>query len=80
MDIFTLNAVIEMLEARAKEAEAASAEISANMFSDASIATLAAHRYSACVEAHKALLAAKDMLAEELYQRDMEALREEQDL
>ena len=77
MDIFTLNAVIKMLEARAKEADSALAEISASMFTDATVSTEAAHRYSASVEAHKAVIAAKYMLAEELYQRDLEAIRME---
>ena len=72
MDIFTLNAVIEMLEQRMAKAD--------QKYCEAKDDTEDLIRYCALVEAQQAVLAAKSMLAEELYQRDMEALREEQDL
>jgi hypothetical protein len=64
MDIQTLNAVIAMFEQRLNNAD--------QKYCEAKDDTEDLMRYCALVEAQQAVLAVKDMLAEELYRRTVE--------
>jgi hypothetical protein len=64
MDIQTLNAVIAMFEQRMVKAD--------QKYCEAKDDTEDLMRYCALVEAQQAVLAVKDMLAEELYRRTVE--------
>jgi hypothetical protein len=64
MDIQTLNAVIAMFEQRMVKAD--------QKYCEAKDDTEDLMRYCALVESQQAVLAVKDMLAEELYRRTVE--------
>jgi hypothetical protein len=64
MDIQTLNAVIAMFEQRFAKAD--------QKYCEAKDDTEDLMRYCALVESQQAVLAVKDMLAEELYRRTVE--------